>query len=548
MKNEKWERRIMDYAIAVIDIGMTNKKMAVYDDSLRQLDAKYRVFDPLIVDGLQCHDLDAMEDWFLETLAAAGKQFPIKAIAVSAHGATFVCLGKDGKAALPCVYYTHEPGRDFHRRFYERFGAAADLQAVTGTPAFDAMINPAKGIFFAQEQFPAAFENVRAVLPYPQYWGFRLTGNMGVESTYMGCHTYLWDQVNGGLSSVARGLGLARLLPDKLHKSWDVLGTISAGIAEKTGLPRQTVVTMGIHDSNASLLPHFAKKGNARGAAGGVTEGAAGSEPGFTLNSTGTWCVMMNPVTQYGFAPDELGKVVFFNISAFGTPVKTAIFLGGQEFEAWSKILMAVHNRQDIPPYNETLCRKILAEADCFLLPELTAGTGQFPGSKPGVVEGGKFFSYGEIASNAANPAKFAANPAGFANLPRCFADYEKGIAVLKISLVMQSLVALERTGLQPGSAIITEGGFRKDKAYNSLLSAAFGSNKTYLTGIAEATALGAAMAAKMALTGKSLAELAGDFEIDYQEVEKIDIPELFTYRKAWMKQITNAIIFPMPE
>jgi hypothetical protein len=32
-------------------------------------------------------------------------------------------------------------------------------------------------------------------------------------------------------------------------------------------------------------------------------------------------------VARYGFAPEELGKVVFFNISAFGTPIKTAIFL-----------------------------------------------------------------------------------------------------------------------------------------------------------------------------------------------------------------------------
>ena len=101
----------MDYAIAVIDIGMTNKKVAVYDEALRQLDAQYRVFEPLITDGLPCHDLDAMETWFLDKLASAGKKFPIKAITVSTHGANFVCTGKDGKAAVPCIFYTHEPGK-----------------------------------------------------------------------------------------------------------------------------------------------------------------------------------------------------------------------------------------------------------------------------------------------------------------------------------------------------------------------------------------------------------------------------------------------------
>jgi sugar (pentulose or hexulose) kinase len=503
----------MEYAIAVIDIGMTNKKVAVYDDSLRQLDAQYRSFEPLILDGLPCHNLAAMEEWFLEELARAARRFPLRALAVSTHGATFVCVGKDGRPALPCVFYTYDPAHDkgdsdFHRRFYERFGSAAALQERTGTPALEAMINPAKGIFFAQEQFPEAFKNLSSVLPYPQYWAFRLTGKTGAESTYMGCHTYLWDQVDHCLSSVSRDMGIAPLLPNKLNKSWDILGHISAEVAGKTGLPPDTIVTMGIHDSNASLLPHFAKRG----------------ESGFVLNSTGTWCVMMNPVQEYGFAKDELGKVVFFNIAAFGTPVKTAIFLGGQEFETWSKILMERHRRDDFPPYEEEPYRNILRNADCFLLPELVAGSGQFPGSKPRIVEGGKTYHYEGIASGA--------------NLPPCFNDYEQGFAVLRISLVMQSLTALERTGLAPGAVIFTEGGFRKNEAYNRLLSAAFTDNKVYLTGIAEATALGAAMTAKMALTGKGLADLANDFEVDYQEVEKGDIPELFSYRRAWMRQV----------
>jgi sugar (pentulose or hexulose) kinase len=460
-----------------------------------------------------------MEEWFLEELGRAGKQFPVKAIAVSTHGATFVCLGRDGKAALPCVYYTHEPalcegGKDFHRRFYGRFGSAIELQARTGTPALEAMINPAKGIFFAQERFPELFKNVTSILPYPQYWGFRLTGKAGVESTYMGCHTYLWDQIDHCLSRVARDMRIAPLLPGKLNKPWDTLGTIRGEVAERTGLSPNIIVTMGIHDSNASLLPHFAKKG----------------ESGFALNSTGTWCVMMNPVQQYGFAREELGKVVFFNISAFGTPVKTAIFLGGQEFETWSKLLMTAHKRDDFPPYDEDRYRKILRDADCFLLPELVAGSGQFPGSKPRIVEQGKIWAFEDIA--------------GGVSLPPCFSDYEQGFAVLRVSLVMQSLVALERTGLQPGAEIVTEGGFRKNEAYNRLLSAAFKNNRVYLTGIAEATALGAAMTAKMALTGKGIAELAGDFAVDYHEVEKSDIPELFSYRKAWMEEVQRDGLF----
>jgi sugar (pentulose or hexulose) kinase len=511
---------VVDYAIAVIDIGMTNKKVAVYDDRLKQADIRYRTFGPKIVDGFETHDLEGMETWFIEELVELAKEYPIRAIAVTTHGATVVCVGKDGKPSLPCVYYTHEPGDDFHDRFYARFGAPEELQARTGTPQLKGLINPAKGILFAQEQYPELFKNTVHLLQYPQYWGYRFTGKTGAEGTYMGCHGYLWDQIDHKLSSVAEGLGVAPLMPQKLRASWDVLGTITGELAQKTGLSGDVIVTMGIHDSNSSLLPHFAKKG----------------ETGFVLNSTGTWCVSMNPVKKYGFSPEELGKVVFFNISAFGSPVKTAIFVGGQEFEIWSKTLMGIHRREDLPPYDKDRYLSILRERRAFLLPELTPGSGQFPQSKARVVEDGREYPYADISRGLGQLC-----PPGQSQLcPPCFEDYETGFALLRISLVMQSLTALERTGLLPGTEVFTEGGFRKNEAYNTLISAALRDNRVFLTDISEATALGAAMTAKMALTGKGLADLSGDFEVEYREIPKTDIPELFSYREAWL-QYTNS-------
>ena len=494
----------MEYAIAVIDIGMTNKKVAIYDETLRQLDARYKVFEPLMVDGTQCHDLDAMEEWFTASIKSLARNYPVKAISVSTHGATFVCVGKDGKAALPCVYYTHEPGGAFHDDFYARFGEPRELQARTGTPAFKAMINPAKGLCFAKMRYPSEFNNVTSVMPYPQYWGFRLTGKAGIESTYMGNHTYLWDQIDNCPSSVARDLGIADLMPDKLYKSWDILKTVSPEFAANTNLTRDTIVTMGIHDSNSALLPHFAKKG----------------ERGFILNSTGTWCVIMNPVNKYGYADDELGKVVFFNISAFTTPVKTAIFLGGLEFETWSALIQKLHGRSDIPPWNEEIYRRLLREKKLFLLPELTRGSGQFPSSKARVSLSGKDYFFNDIKEK--------------------FADYETSFAALRVSLVTQTLTALERTGIKKGYEIFTEGGFRKDESYNRLLSSYLDGNKVFLTDISEASALGAAMTAKMALNGKSLRDLAEDFDISYIEQEKNDFPELESYRQAWLKEASR--------
>src|SRR5208337_1244242 len=174
----------MEKAVAVIDIGMTNKKVAIYDRGLRMLDSASRTFEPIMTEGLETHDLDGMEAWFLDRLADFGKGYGIGAIAVTTHGATMVCVGSDGSACAPCVYYTYEPGPEFQERFYRLVGERRELQASTGTPPLSAMINPAKGVFFLKERFPDAFARTRALLNFPQYWAYRLTGRMGAEGTY----------------------------------------------------------------------------------------------------------------------------------------------------------------------------------------------------------------------------------------------------------------------------------------------------------------------------------------------------------------------------
>ena len=502
----------MEYAIGVIDIGMTNKKVAIYNSALEQIDAVYHSFSPKMIDGIETHDLETMEEWFITQLGNFAKKYPIKVLSVSAHGGTFTCLDKDGRLTVPCVYYTHDPGEEFHHRFYQNFGSIGELQVRTGTPNLKSLINAAKGFFFVKEKYFKEIQKTALVLLYPQYWGYRFTGKTGIESTYLGCHTYLWDQVDSCFSSVAEDLKITGLMPRQVRNSWDILGTITGEFAGKTGLDKNVIVTMGIHDSNSSLLPYFAKKG----------------ETGFIVNSTGTWCVLMNPVRHYGITPEEIGKMMLFNISAFGKPIKTAIFQGGQEFETWSRLFKDFHKRHDIPPYDEELYKAVLLEKNVFLLPELTPGSGQFPSSKARIVEKEQEFLYADIVMSVDNQR--------MTNLPECFRQYEQTIALLRISLALQTIAALERVGRIPGIEIFIEGNFRKDKAFNMLLSAFYPENRIYLSDIGEATALGAAMIAKMAVTGKSLADLSGDFEIEYHEVEKTALPELPSYWETWMK------------
>ena len=81
----------MTEAIAVLDIGMTNKKVVLYSNELALIGEKRKVFPPSMRDGIETHDLKAMEEWFLASLGEFARSFSIGAIAVTTHGATFVC-------------------------------------------------------------------------------------------------------------------------------------------------------------------------------------------------------------------------------------------------------------------------------------------------------------------------------------------------------------------------------------------------------------------------------------------------------------------------
>lgn len=494
----------MDYAIAVVDIGKTNKKLLVYDQDYTVLDSQTRGFPTVERDGVEYEDVEGIEAWMLEQLAAVSGRFPIRVVSVTTHGATCVCVGEDGKPSIPCISYTNEPGDAFHEEFYRTVGDPNELQRVTATARFGALTNLAQGVFYAQRQFPEGWRNTEWVLNYPQYFGFRLTGNVGAEYTYVGCHSYLWDFTEGDWSVVADRLGMREKLPKEVRRSWEVLGTVSDTVAQRTGLRKDTVVTMGIHDSNASLLPYL------------ISEQAD-----FVLNSTGTWCVCMHPLSEVAFAPDEIGKVVFYNISALSNPVKTGIFLGGLEFDTYTQILKERTGVSDFPGFRHDVYRKVVEEKRLFILPSVVQGNGQFPDSKPRVYEDGMEYSLEQIQSGE--------------RLPAFFDDFHTAYAVLNVSLAIQTKVALERIGMRDGISLYTEGGFRRNPDYNRLISGFFPGSTLALTNIEEATSFGAAMLGKVAVEQTPIETLAGQFAIEKQPVTMTDFPGLTDYETAYM-------------
>lgn len=496
------------YAIAVFDVGKTNKKLLVYNDQLELLDSVQKVFPVQNKDGVELEPIDEVERWLLENLRSYGEKYPIRAISVTTHGASFVCVGEDGKQSVPMLSYTHEPGDAFHEEFYAKVGDAKTLQRTTATLQLGALINPAKGIYFSQKQWPEAFAKTKRILFFPQYWGFRMTGEVAADYTYIGCHTYLWDYEKWDWSSVADDLGIREMLPDRIGRSWDILGSITEEFASKTGLSRDTIVTLGIHDSNSSLLPYLIKK----------------KDEEFVLNSTGTWCVAMHPTDEVRFEEEEIGKSVFFNISAFGTPVKTTITPVGLEFETYTEIFKELYGGEELPEFNRALYQRIINEKGHFILPSVLAGAGQFPQSKPRAIENGTVYSYEAIDDRS--------------RVPEFFNDFPAAYATLNLSLAIQTEISLKRVNLTPGASIYTEGGFRNNPDYNALLTAFFPESPVYLTGMENATSFGAALIAKSAQEERAVESMGDLFSIETQEVKKVAFENLEEYVSAFMDQL----------
>jgi L-fuculokinase len=480
------------YKIAVLDIGKTNKKLIIYDQELKMCGVESAVIDEVEKDNLLHENLPEIEKWLIKSLRKFAGKFPdIRTVSVSTHGATFVCLGKNGKPAVPVISYTNDPGDDFHKDFFRNFGERESLQRTTGTPDFNLLINPGKGIWFTSIKYPDHFKNVTHILNYPQYFGYLLTGKIGVEPTYTGCHTYLWNFDNKEWSGLTEKMGIRGFLPKEVNNPWDILGKITADMAAKTGLNPETEVTLGIHDSNASLLPYL------------IT-----LKEEFVLNSTGTWCVIMHEKEKVEFRDDELGKVVFYNIDAFSKPVKTAIFMGGLEFQSYIDILKKLNRRDELPEFNKELFGQIIRDRQFFMLPSVTKGTGQFPESEPRIIEKGKTFCYYDVAEGK--------------TVPEFFHDFETAYAVLILSLVIQTNVSLERADMVNGMPLYIEGPFSVNTSYTNMIASLNPASETYISSLSEATAFGAAILSKASVEHVHPMELA-----DFIHISKIKVPAI---------------------
>jgi len=341
--------------VAVIDIGKTHAKLIVVDAESGKELASRKIANRVVGGPPYPHyDTDTLWRFIQEGLAELNNVPGYQAISITTHGASAALLNTAGELAMPVLDYEFT----FPDRIVEAYEAIRPEFAETFSPRLTGGLNLGAQLHYQRAFFPEAFASVSTILTYPQYWAHRLTGIAANEATSLGCHTDLWRPFEGDYSSLVARLGIADLMAP-IRSAFDALGQTTPIITRQLGLAAPVPVYCGIHDSNASLLPHL-----------------VGFGLPCTVVSTGTWVVCF----AAGGQADDLdeNRDTLVNVDAFGKPVPSARYMGGREWEIITKGL------EQVAPDAEWIAVEDVVAQGQMLLPSVVSGTGPFPGATGG--------------------------------------------------------------------------------------------------------------------------------------------------------------------
>lgn len=341
--------------IAVIDIGKTNAKVVVVDATDGREIAAVRTANTVLPAPPFPHfDTAALWTFISDALRNFAVQPGFDAISITTHGACAALVDADGELALPVLDYEYE----YPQPVREAYAVLRPDFSETYSPRLAAGLNLGAQIHFLKTAFPEDFARVRKIMTWPQYWAFRLTGIATNEATSLGCHTDLWQPANGQYSSLVDRLDIGALMAP-VHPASGMLGPVHADTAREIGLTSPVPVFCGIHDSNASLLPHLARR----------------NAP-FAVVSTGTWVVSF--AVGGDLAGLDAGRDTLANVDAYGRAVASARYMGGREFDMLTT---------GMPAPSEAAVEAAIAGVigrDLMVLPNIAHGSGPLPGREGG--------------------------------------------------------------------------------------------------------------------------------------------------------------------
>lgn len=431
-------------AIAIFDIGKTNKKLFLFDEQYQILREESRQFpEGTDEDGDPCEDLATLTDWVRTGLEEALQEegLQIKALNFSTYGASFVHIDEHGNSVTPLYNYLKPFPESLKDRFFAQYGSEEEFSLQTASPPLG-NLNSGLQLYQLKYAKPDLYAKVRYSLHLPQYMSYLVTGQPYSDITSIGCHTALWDfarneyhpwvQAEGIDSRLAPMFPADQLMPAALGQEGLLAGA-------------------GLHDSSAALIPYLSYF----------------KEP-FVLISTGTWCITLNPFNQTTLTGEELRQDCLCYMEYRGKPVKASRLFAGYDHEQQVKRLAAFFNVQP-DAYKGVKWNPDLLAKLSVMLPAKEA-TRQMQALMP------------ESAFAGRDLAQFSSYEEAYHQFIRDLMEQQ----VASANLVM--------TGQQTRK-IFVDGGFSRNPVYMNLLAAAYPGIDVYAASVAQASAIGAAMA-----------------------------------------------------
>lgn len=300
---------------AVFDIGKTNKKFFLFDQDFQEVYREYRHFDEIKdEDGHPTENLKALQSWLKQVFSRILKseKHNITAINFSSYGASFVHLDENGDPITPLYNYTKPMDSPLIEAFYQKYGPEAEFSRKTGSTNAG-MLNSGMQLYWLKHTKPDVFKKIRYSLHLPQYLSYVFTGIPISEYTSIGCHTALWDYEKKDYHNWVYQEGMHKILPP-------IVSTETSLNMNYNG--KRIKIGVGIHDSSAALLPYVRSV----------------KKP-FTLVSTGTWSIALNPFSQKPLTENDIAANCINYMRIDGRQVKAARLFLGSEYNHQVRVL-----------------------------------------------------------------------------------------------------------------------------------------------------------------------------------------------------------------
>ncbi|MFQ5628311.1 MAG: hypothetical protein ACE5I1_06090, partial [bacterium] len=404
-------------------------------------------------------DLTAMQKWMENAFRQIGreKKFNVRAVNVTAFGATVVHLNIAGELAAPVFSYMTEVQDDFHEGFVKTFAELPGGFARLATPPLGKFLNVAKQLFWLAKARRDIAKEISHSLFLPQYFIYILTDQVFSEPTTLGCHTGLWDFQNGKISRNAlESLKWQSKIPAIVKNN--AMLHLKKQYGSLLNARNEIIVGAGLHDSSSALVP-FSRT----------------LKENFVLVSTGTWIIAQNPGATFKLTEGDLAEDRLYYLTPDKEPVRAARLFGGREHEIQlERISKHFGEKPGISGSGSgsgkrnklrSYLQGFFAERiDRSLVPAALQGTGPFPYCL-----------------------------AGDWNLG-AFASEEEAYARLCLDLAVLTSYCIDSVASENSENIVVDGGFAKNEWFVEIVAILQVSKRLYVTEVPQATALGAAM------------------------------------------------------